>query len=194
MTTTNLTARRTLFTGALVLALAVGASLALAQGPGAGQGKGARHGQGRHGGCGDGRGPGLEMMTARLDLTAEQQEAIGKLQDEARARRLETRKEMMRLQNELEGELMKDEPGEKTVMGLAAKIGELRTAQQQSRLATRLAVREQLTPEQRDRMLTMRAGSGPRGGREHARHGGHGRSGGHGRGCDRRGSCRQDAD
>jgi Spy/CpxP family protein refolding chaperone len=63
--------------------------------------------------------------------------------------------------------MLKDRPDAGAVKTLAGKIGELRTAMQQNRLETRLAVREQLTPEQRDKMLLQgeRLGRGGRGGR-----------------------------
>ena len=185
MTTRKLTKRRTLIAAGLGLAIIAFAGMALAQGPGTGrgQGKGMQQGmhQGIHQGMGEGFGPGhrLEMMAARLDLTDEQKASIEKIHDAAQEQRMETRKEMMRLRNELEGELMKDEPSENKALELTGKIGDLRTAQQKSRLSTRLAVQEQLTPEQRDKMLMMHAG-----GRGHGRHGDAGFGKGHGRGCD----------
>lgn len=169
MKTTNLTNVRMLTAAAVATILIVGAGMAMAQG--SGRGKCAHQGDG-------GFGPGhrMEMMAERLELTEEQQATITKLHEDASAAQLESRKEIMRLENELEGELMKDEPGTKTVAGLVEKIGDLRTQQQQTRMATRLAVREQLTPEQQDKMLMVH-----KGGRGHGRHG-KGMSRGHG--CD----------
>lgn len=181
MTTRNLTTRRTLIAAGLGLAIIACAGLALAQGPGTGQGQG----MGSKHGTGFGPGHRLEMMAAHLELTDDQKAAIEKIHDDAQARHLETRKEMMRLRNELEGELMKDEPSEKTALELTGRIGDLRTAQQKSRLSTRLAVRQQLTPEQRDKMLMMHAGGKRGGGRDHGRHGDAGFGKGQGRGCDR---------
>ena len=148
-------------------------------------------------GHGDGMGSGnrLEMMAAHLDLTEDQKVAIEKIHADAQDQRLKTRKEMMRLRNELEGELMKDEPNEKTVLDLAGKIGDLRTAQQKNRLSSRLAVRQQLTAEQQDKMLMMHAGGKRGGGRGHGRQGSEGLGRGHGRGCGSHGGeCRWDED
>ena len=168
--------RKTIILAVLaILILATG--VALAQGPGQG-----RHGQGQ--GCGgwaEGPGPRWEHLAERLELTAEQQQAIDGLREANRAQNLELRKELARLQNELEGEMLKDDPDQKTALELADKIGDLRKEMQASRLETRLAVREQLTPEQRDKMLAMGAGHGKRGGRQ-GRCDGHGprRGGRHG--------------
>jgi Spy/CpxP family protein refolding chaperone len=56
----------------------------------------------------------------------------------------------------LQGEMLKDEPSEKRVTELVQQIGQLRTQQHLTRLKQRLAVRNLLTPEQRDRMLGLR--------------------------------------
>jgi len=108
----------------------------------------------------------LERMTERLDLTEAQQTAIQKLQTESRQQALELRKEMARLRNEIQGEMLKDAPAERTVVQLHEKLGELQTKLKVHRVKTRLAIREQLTPEQRDQMLLQgeRRGSQRRGG------------------------------
>jgi Spy/CpxP family protein refolding chaperone len=117
----------------------------------------------------------LERMTERLDLTEAQQTTIQKLQTESRRQALELRKEMARLRNEIQGEMLKDKPAERTVVQLHEKLGELQTKLKVHRVKTRLAIREQLTPEQRDQMLLQgdgRGGSPRRGGQ-----GGQGREG-----------------
>lgn len=159
---------RTLTGLALVAILALAAGTALAQGPG----KGRR--------CGDegprGRGAGgrIERMAEQLDLTDDQRAEIAGIREEGREQRLELRKRMMRLRNELHGEMLQDEPSRKKVLELNGKIGALRTEMQAQRLEHRLAIREKLTPEQRDRMLLAT-------GRGHGGHGGrHGRDFGRG--------------
>lgn len=120
------------------------------------------------------RGPGpearFERLAARLDLSAEQQEAIKAIHEKNRADNLPLHKELMRLENELKGEMLKDSPSEKALLALNEKMGKIKTDLKANRLKTRLAVREQLTPEQRDKMLMMgegRRGHGERfGGRE----------------------------
>ena len=161
---------------ATILVLAV-SGLALAQGPHGGD-KGACT-QAR---C-DGDGPGITRLAARLDLSDEQVKAITGLHEQSREKNQALRKDMLRLRNELQGELLKDTPDAKAAKGLVAKIGDLRTQMQQNRMETRLAVRQQLTPEQRDKMLLMGEGRGGRGEREGRGGGhGHGQHGGH-RGC-----------
>ena len=172
---------------ATILVLAV-SGLALAQGP---------HGGGK-GDCSqarcDGDGPGIERMAARLDLNEEQVKVVTDLQEQSRQKNEALRKDMLRLRNELQGELLKDTPDTKAAKGLVAKIGDLRTQMQQNRMETRLAVRQQLTPEQRDKMLMMGEGHGERGGRgarggcgSHGGQGRHGGCGGGGGDCPRSG-------
>jgi Spy/CpxP family protein refolding chaperone len=108
---------------------------------------------------GDGDGP--DRMLARLDLTETQTAAIAKIREESRERGRETRKEILRLRHELQGIMMQDQPDAAAAARLIERMGELRSAQQVRRMQTRLAVREQLTTEQRDRMPLP--GDGPRG-------------------------------
>ncbi|MBE0566263.1 MAG: Spy/CpxP family protein refolding chaperone, partial [Krumholzibacteria bacterium] len=142
---------KTIALGTAIVAVFMFSGLALAQGPGGGPGKGMGRGAGA---CCDQDGPGrgLERLAARLELNEEQTKAVADLHAKQRERNLALRTDLMRLRHELEGEMLKDQPDAKAVKSLAGKIGELRTAMQQNRLETRLAVRQQLTPEQRDRM------------------------------------------
>lgn len=153
------TGKKMLMTAVLALVV-VAAGTALAQGPGVGKG----HGCGFGGDCqGVDRGEmRMERMVQRLDLTEEQAESIAKIREEGRSANAKLRKEMMRLRNELQGELLKDDPSRKSVLDLNEKMGALRTQMRANRLENRLAVREQLTPEQRDRMLL--SGESGRGG------------------------------
>ena len=171
---------KTIVLGAAIAAVFTFAGLALAQGPGGGPGKGPGRGPGAGAWCDqEGPGRGIERLAARLDLNEDQVKAITALQDGSRAKNQALRKDLLRLRNELEGELLKDQPDVKAVKNLAAKIGDLRTQMQQNRLETRLAVRQQLTPEQRDKMLLMgESGRGHRVGR----HGMRGDRDGFGRG------------
>ena len=128
----------------------------LAQG-GSGHGRG--HGAGSGPGFGDGaRGPEhrLEVLAERLELTEEQMVAIKGIREAGQEKNQGLRKELMRLKHDLKGELMKDDPSEKTALDLVEKIGALETEMETGRLKNRLEVRKQLTPEQRDRMLMMK--------------------------------------
>jgi Spy/CpxP family protein refolding chaperone len=104
---------------------------------------------------------GLGLFCQRLDLSAEQQQAIAKLREDGQKERNELRKELMRLQNDLRGVMLQDEPSQKAAVDLVGRVGALRTQLQQSRVRQRLAVREQLTPAQRDQLLLMRGQRGP---------------------------------
>lgn len=107
-------------------------------------------------------------MARQLDLSDAQRDAIAKIHQAGRERDLPLRKQARLLRHELQGEMMKDAPSEKAVLALAAKISDVRAQLQAGRLKDRLAVRAQLTDEQRDRML---AAGGPRGGRHGMRGG-----------------------
>ena len=152
MTTRNIT----------ILSLAllmVTASLAFAQ-PGA-------HGFGGPG-RGGGEGPLPGRLCEMLDLTEAQQETIDKIHEQGREAGLETRKQIVRLQNELKGLMLQDDPDAGDAEKLVRRIGELRTEQQVRRLQTRLEVRAQLTDEQRDRLIAHQGSRKPgRGGRGH---------------------------
>lgn len=136
----------------LAAMMLLGVGTALAQGRGGGPGHGGR------GGFGDGEfGPAhrLEMLADHLELTEEQVVAIEGIRTQGQEKNMELRKEMMRLRNELQGEMLKDDPSEKAALDLSGKIGALRTQMQANRLANRLEVRKQLTPGQRDKMLML---------------------------------------
>ena len=87
---------------ALVLTVAGGAAT-LAQGPEEPSGGGdAEFGGGAFG-------PRFEALAHRLELTAEQEEAITALREENRQQAIAVRKQLLRLHNELEGEMLADE-------------------------------------------------------------------------------------
>ncbi|MCP4293788.1 MAG: Spy/CpxP family protein refolding chaperone [bacterium] len=158
----------------LVLTLILTAGLVSAQGRGPGR-------------CGDGPGEGkghrLEMMAKRLELTEDQQSTIKVLFENSRDEGLQKRKEMKRLRNEIKGEMLKDNPSENTVLDLNEKMGELKTEMKALRLKTRLAVRKELTDEQRDKMLVMGERGSRHGGKGKSPRGNHGKKGNHGSGC-----------
>jgi Spy/CpxP family protein refolding chaperone len=137
-----------------------------------------------HGGCG---GPMGGTMMGPMGLSEDQRQAIQKIRTDAQAGMMPARKEMMRLRNTMQGEMLKDEIDAGAVRKLVQKMGDLRTQMQLQRLEQRLAVRQLLTPEQRDRTM-MRMGRGdeccPGGMRGmHRGMGRGGRMGGHGGGC-----------
>ncbi len=179
--------KRALVVVPIFLIILAGAGLATAQGMGHGKGIGGGPGDGLD--CeGPGFGPGhrLEMMAHRLDLSEDQQANIKKIFEEGRKDGLEKRKELMRLRNEMHGEMLKDNPSEKTVLGINSKMGDLKTEMKALRLKARLAVRLALTPQQRDQMLLMGGPGGHDGcGKKGGRGGHHGQRGSKGfGGCD----------
>ncbi len=158
----------------VVLTMAMAAVPAPAQpGPAFGGGRGPALAAGD-----DDFGPFGDRLARRLDLSDAQREAIADIREKGRSRDLPLRKQLRLLRHEMKGEMMKDSPSEQAVQALAGRIGEVRTKLQQGRLADRLAMRGQLTDEQRDRLLAMGDdGFGPRGGRHGLRPGGRGRAG-----------------
>jgi len=108
----------------------------------------------------------LERMTAHLELSEAQVTAIEAIHEQAAADGRDLRKDLARLRNEKQGEMLKDEPSEKVLAGIIESMGDLRTELQTIRMKARLEVREQLTEEQRDKMMTKGERHGRRGGRQ----------------------------
>jgi Spy/CpxP family protein refolding chaperone len=119
------------------------------------------------------RGQDLERWGRGLDLTDEQLARIAEIREEGRDAQRDLALDLARVRNELEGELMKDEPDAERVQQLVDRSGELRTQMQKNRLEHQLAVRKLLTPAQRDQLLLRRAarcdGRGLEGRRGHGR-------------------------
>ncbi|MFH1279477.1 MAG: Spy/CpxP family protein refolding chaperone [Candidatus Eisenbacteria bacterium] len=112
----------------------------------------------------DGGGYRIERLAARLDLTDEQKEKMEGIHERGRAEMDKLRKEMMRAKHDLRGEFLEDEPNAGNLKALTKKIGDLRTQMDLMRLDQRLAIRDLLTPEQRDEMFFSGGpGHGPRG-------------------------------
>jgi len=152
----------------LAAMMVLGAGTALAQRPGAGYGAGAGYGPGAGYGAGYGAGGGwgfgdgefglgyrFEMLADHLGLSDEQIAAIEGIQVQCQETNMGLHMELMRLRNELQGEMLKGDPSEKVAQDLIGKISVLQTEIQANRLKNRLEVRKQLTPEQRDKMLML---------------------------------------
>jgi len=148
--------KRILITTLTLVALL--ATVALAQ-----QGRGRRAPQ-----CNtENRGPEarLDYMAEILELTDAQQVSIEKIHDAAREQQVDLKKSMARLRNEIEGEMLKDSPSEKTLVELTEKVGAIRTEMSVIKVETRMAVRAQLTEDQQDKMMLMNKRHGRKGGR-----------------------------
>ena len=102
----------------------------------------------------------LEQMAARLELTDEQRAKVEEIREAGEVERTKLEKEAMKARHELRGEFLKDEPDRKRVRALVQQIGDIRTKMEIQRAEHRLTIRDLLTPEQRDRFVTM---GGPRG-------------------------------
>jgi Spy/CpxP family protein refolding chaperone len=101
----------------------------------------------------------LDRWGDRLELTDEQRQSMRDFFQASQVEARATRKEMMRLQHELRGVMLQDEPDAKAAQGLIEKIGSLRTQQEIKRFAHRMSMRSMLTPEQREK-LPMGLGMG----------------------------------
>lgn len=136
---------------AIVLILAAGAAVAGAQ-PGPERGP---------------RGDRWERMADRLNLTEAQKQSIGAIREEHRTQQMEGRKQIVQLEAQLRTLMLADAPDEAAALKLVDQLGALRARQEAGRVKMRLAIREQLTPEQRTQFILMedRLGKGTRGGR-----------------------------
>jgi Spy/CpxP family protein refolding chaperone len=104
--------------------------------------------------------PPIERLAEKLELSAEQVAQIKALREEGEAERIELKKQLMQLRNEFEGEMLKPELNERSLKSLTQQMGEVRTKMHLLRLESRLAMREVLTDEQWDKLLTSRKGPG----------------------------------
>ena len=94
----------------------------------------------------------IDWMVERLDLTDEQREKIEAIEEKSDSDRRELGKEERRAEHALQGELLEDSPNAGRVKDWVEKVGDVRTRLRWLALEERLAMREILTPEQRDRM------------------------------------------
>lgn len=104
--------------------------------------------------------PRQERMAKYLELSEEQIASMEELREQGRSEMADMRKEMMRVQNDIRGEMLADNPDINTLKKLTAKRGEIRTTMEIARLTHRLAMREILTEEQRDKLMMFRGPEG----------------------------------
>jgi len=90
---------------------------------------------------------------ARLDLSEEQKEKIEGIMSRVDDEALSLRKEMMRARHDLRGAFLEESIDQAEIRKLVERIGELRTKMELRHIERRLAIREVLTEEQRDRLL-----------------------------------------
>ncbi|GIX48898.1 MAG: hypothetical protein KatS3mg131_3109 [Candidatus Tectimicrobiota bacterium] len=94
----------------------------------------------------------LEHALEGLDLEQAKRTAVYEIIDKARAEQRELRRQLRAAYEALRALLEQDLPDESAVLTQADRIGELQTKLRQQTLRTLLAVRAQLTPEQRARL------------------------------------------
>jgi len=170
-------ARRIWVSAIALLALLTPAATALAQ-------PGLSKDAPRPGEAGRGRGgPGMHARAQRaegamewLGLTEAQQKQMKEIRERGEATRTGLQKQLLRLRNDMRGEMLKDQPDRRKIVQIAEQIGGVQTKLGVHRAEQMLSMREVLTPEQRDRWMTR--GHGPMGMR--GMHRGPGGRGGHG--------------
>jgi Spy/CpxP family protein refolding chaperone len=136
----------------LVGAMALSAATAFAWGPGMGRGMGMGYGPGQ----GYRQGP---AVTAP-NLSAEQVAKIQKLQGERYAETAKVRAEMLTKRTELRNLFREPTLDQAKIAAKQKEITTLQAQMQEKALATRTAVAETLTPEQRAQMPTFGPGMG----------------------------------
>lgn len=91
----------------------------------------------------------MERHLKELDLDPQQSETVKAIIEAARQRRTETEGRLREAFDEMHELLEQDSPDEDAVLGQADKIGEIQLGAHKSMLQTLLAIRAELTPEQR---------------------------------------------
>jgi Spy/CpxP family protein refolding chaperone len=126
---------------------------------------------GPHGGPGGPEGR-LERQLSKLGLDANQQQKVQAIFDAAKPQRDEIRGQMRQAFQDMHALLDQDNPDQAAVLAQADRIGQISTAMHKGMLTTLLAVRAELTPEQRAKLKESMREHGP----GHWRHGHHGDS------------------
>jgi Spy/CpxP family protein refolding chaperone len=98
----------------------------------------------------------IEQHAKELGLSAEALEAIGKVVDESRARSEALHEELRGEYEALHGLLDQEMPDESAVMTKAEAINTLKLKAHKNRLEAMIAIRRQLTPEQRQELVGIR--------------------------------------
>jgi len=147
--------KKTMVAVGLVGVMALTAATAFAWGPGGGRGMGRGYGYGP--GYGSGYGP---AVTAP-NLNAEQTAKLQKIQSDRYAEMAKVRTEMVTKRTELQVLFREPALDQAKIAAKQKEIAALQAQLQEKGLATRTAVAESLTPEQRAQMPAFGAGVGP---------------------------------
>ena len=115
-------------------------------------------GPGRHGHAPEAR---LQHDLDRLGLSSDQLQQVQAILDAAKVQREQTHAQLRAAFDAMHTLLEQDTPDEAAVMAQADKIATLKTAAEKNMLHTLLAVRAQLTPEQRQKLKDMHEHDAP---------------------------------
>jgi Spy/CpxP family protein refolding chaperone len=107
----------------------------------------------RHGPVPDER---LEKHLEELDLTSAQKEKVRVILDAGREERQKLRAQKREVIERMHSLLEQDPPDEAAIMLQAERIGDIRTEAHKVMLRTLLQIREQLSPEQRRQLMTIK--------------------------------------
>jgi Spy/CpxP family protein refolding chaperone len=147
--------KKTMVAIGLVGAMALTAATAFAWGPGGG------HGMGRGYGYGPGQGSGYGPAVTAPNLSVEQTAKLQKIQSDRYAEMAKVRTEMVTKRTELQALFREPALDQAKIAAKQKEIAALQAQLQEKGLATRTAVAESLTPEQRAQMPAFGAGVGP---------------------------------
>jgi Spy/CpxP family protein refolding chaperone len=156
----------------LVGAMALSTATAFAWGPGGGRGMGMGYGPGH------GYGPGPAVTAP--NLSADQTAKLQKLQADRVAEAAKVRTEMITKRTELQALFREPTLDQAKIAAKQKELTTLQAQMQEKALATRIAVAETLTPEQRAQMPAYGAGMGTGFGQGRGMGMGHGYRGGKG--------------
>ncbi len=104
--------------------------------------------------------PRFERLAENLGLTQDQLDKLKELREQGFSQMAELRKEMARVQNDMRGEMLKDNPSEDALKKLVTKKSDIRARMEMARIEHRLAMRDILTEEQRDKLMMFRGRGG----------------------------------
>ena len=147
--------KKTMVAVGLVGVMALTAATAFAWGPGGGRG------MGRGYGYGPGQGSGYGPAVTAPNLSVEQTAKLQKIQSDRYAEMAKVRTEMVTKRTELQALFREPALDQAKIAAKQKEIAALQAQLQEKGLATRTAVAESLTPEQRAQMPAFGAGVGP---------------------------------
>ena len=113
---------------------------------------------GPHGGFHHGRAPEakMERHLEKLGLEPEQMERVRGILASSKEARQANREKIREAYREMRALLDQESPDEAAIMEQAGKMGELKTEEHKAMLRTLLAVRAELTPEQREKLKELK--------------------------------------